>query len=209
MRSLQSNLHAYMYSKINTYSFVHERVNKYIKRNIIPPTLNNINNSRHSFTLQSTFVSPCNKYSHLNEALLYFCSRVQSYSSEWLFTIHKLHRLLEGPLEDRSLFQWTGLYKLSGHAKMADWVRLWAILWLQRLTVATSNSSHFRSMSHSCNLTTRGALHTQTLLSFQPCGSLLFLWHDWSQMSCNTFFSSGFCAVSMVNICSIIARLAL
>lgn len=123
-----------------------------------------------------------------------------SYSPGWLFTILKLCSLLEVPLEDRPLFELVGLYKLSGHAEMANWVRLWAILWLQRLTVATSNSFHFRSMSHSCNLTTRGALHTQTLLSFQPCGFLLFLWHDWSQISCNKYFSSGLC-VSMINIC--------
>lgn len=124
----------------------------------------------------------------------------QSYSPIWPFTILKPCSLCEVPLEDRSLFESVGLYKPSGHAKMANWVRLWAILWLQRLTIATSNSSHLRSMSHSCNLTTRGALHTQTSLSFQPCGFLLLLWHDWSQISRNKFFSSGLCA-SMINIC--------
>lgn len=122
-----------------------------------------------------------------------------SYSLGWLFTIIKPRSLLEVPLEDRSLFELVGLYKLSGHAKMANWVRLSAILWIQRLTVATSNSSRFRSMSHSCNLTSKGALHTQTVLSFQPCGFLLFLWHDWSQISHNKFFSSGLC-ISMINI---------
>lgn len=67
-----------MCSKINIDRFVCERVNKCIKRNIIQPILDNTNSSRHLFTLQSTFVSPCNKYSHLNEALLYFCSGAQA-----------------------------------------------------------------------------------------------------------------------------------
>ena len=153
------------------YSFVLKRINTCVKKNIIQPTSSNINSSRHSLIPKCTFGSPYNEYSQLNEALLYFCKKTPydkikspSYSPGWLFSVLKLRSLPEVPLEDRSLFELVGLYKLSGHAKMANWVRLWVILWLQRLTAATSNSSHFRSMSHSCNITTRGALHTQTLL---------------------------------------------